>query len=68
MEARLLSDQLAKIAQLKADGKDIMEAEQALGLFEAVTCAPTASGDDECCRFLEDMIDCNEMCQAKRCH
>ena len=29
------SDHLAKIARLKADGKDTLEAEQTLGLFEA---------------------------------
>jgi hypothetical protein len=29
------SDHLAKIARLKADGKDILEAEQTLGRFEA---------------------------------
>ena len=29
-----LSDQVAKIARLKAEGKDTMEAEQTLGLFE----------------------------------
>jgi hypothetical protein len=29
------SDHLAKIARLKTDGKDTLEAEQTLGLFEA---------------------------------
>lgn len=36
IEARgRLSDQMAKIARLKSDGKDTLEAEQSLGLFEA---------------------------------